>query len=65
MPQIVLDKLGTSKISINKVNGNGIGLYSAFNYLQRIGDDLKICNNKVAGAKISIKIPRDSQLEAI
>ncbi len=30
-----------NKISINKENGNGIGLFSAYKYLQKIGGILE------------------------
>lgn len=61
IPQIVLDTFGAKKISINKQNGHGIGLYSAFNYLKLIGGELNLSNNELSGAKVSIKIPFNSE----
>jgi signal transduction histidine kinase len=59
IPQLVLDSLGEKKISVNKKNGNGIGLFSAFNYLHMIGGAITLCNNEFFGATALIKIPRN------
>jgi signal transduction histidine kinase len=52
-PEEVLNLIGKIKVTAGKQNGNGIGLYTAHNYISSIGGNLEISNTQ-DGALIKI-----------
>ncbi|MCC5792128.1 MAG: HAMP domain-containing histidine kinase [Legionellaceae bacterium] len=58
-PDQVIHSFGKKSITIGKDGGNGIGLFSAYNYLTTIGGGLKISNNQ-QGAEVTILVPLDT-----
>jgi anti-sigma regulatory factor (Ser/Thr protein kinase) len=62
-PEQVIHSLGKKPITVGKDGGNGIGLYSAYNYLTAIGGELEIKNNE-QGAEVNILILLDKQVSS-
>jgi signal transduction histidine kinase len=53
-----LDQLGKEKISFNKQNGNGLGVFHAFQTIERWGGSLDFKSSINQGTKVRIKLKR-------
>lgn len=53
----LLSKLGHEKISMNKKDGNGLGIYSAFHIVKSWGGEFEIKSNLNHGTTIFITLP--------
>mgnify|MGYP006265598613 FL=1 len=54
-----MDQLGKQSVTTQKVSGNGFGLYSLNNLLERHGAALHFANPKEGGAMIRLVFPLD------
>ena len=57
IPKVILDKLGKSEATTKK-DGNGLGLFHAFESVQSWGGSLTIHSNEYQGTEISILLPK-------
>lgn len=53
----LLSSLGTQKISHEKQNGNGIGLFSAINQIKKWNGEIKIYSSLGIGTTVQIELP--------
>ena len=59
IPLETMDQLGKQSVTSLKVSGNGFGLYSLNNLLERHGAALHFTNQKEGGAMIRLVFPLD------
>jgi signal transduction histidine kinase len=57
IPSEVLSKLGLEKISFDKKDGNGLGVFSSFQAIKEWGGTLKIDSKLNIGSTITISLP--------
>lgn len=58
IPQYLLDRIGQKGLSFGKVNGNGLGLYSAKEILSKFGGKFEIHSILNAGTMVTLMLPR-------
>lgn len=58
IPEDALENVGKKGISIGKINGNGLGIYSAKKLIADIGGKFEIHSVHGAGTLITVKLPR-------
>ncbi len=59
----LLSKLGKEKISMNKKEGNGLGIYSASQIIKNGGGDFEITSQLNVGTTIIIKLPLAEKID--